>query len=359
MGELKQRGRIWWIRYSRNGKRFEESARSTKKGAAIALLKLREGDQARGVPVTPQMGRLTFEDCVASVVNDYKVNGRKTLAHAQRRIDKHLQPYFGRRRMADITTDDVNAFTVRRLDAGASNAEINRELALLKRMFTLAVDGKQLMVKPHIPMLKERNVRAGFFESAAFDAVRAALPAALQPVVTFAYFTGWRVPSEVLTLEWRQVDFAAGEVTLDPETTKNGEARTFPFAEHDGLRTLLVEQRAEAAQLKRKGIICPLVFHRHGKPIRDFYGAWRSACKRAGCPGRIPHDFRRTAVRNLSRAGVPDTVSMKLTGHLTRSVFDRYRIASKDDLRDAARRLNQLHGTKVGQSGTSAESATA
>ena len=359
MGEIKLRGRIWWIRYSRNGRRFEESAGSTKKGAAIALLRLREGDQARGVPVTPQMGRLTFDDAAAAVVNDYKVNGRKSLAHAVRRIDKHLAPYFGGRRMSGITTDHLNAFTAQRLEGGASNGEINRELALLKRMFTLAVRSGRLMMKPHIPMLKERNVRAGFFEAEQFEAARAALPEALQKVVTFAYFTGWRVPSEVLTLQWRQVDFAAGTVTLDPETTKNGEARTFPFAGLDGLRAVLEDQRDETARLKRKGIICPLVFHRDGKPIRDFYGAWRSACRRAGCPGRIPHDFRRTAVRNLVRAGVPEAVAMKLTGHLTRSVFGRYNITSEADLHDATRKLNLLHGTKVGQSANPAASATA
>jgi integrase len=93
-------------------------------------------------------------------------------------------------------------------------------------------------------------------------------------------------------------------------------------------------------------VISPLVFPRNGKPIRSFYGAWATACTAAGCPGRIPHDFRRTAVRNLVRAGVPEAVAMKLTGHLTRSVFERYNITSGSDLQDAARKLNLLHGTK-------------
>ena len=163
----------------------------------------------------------------------------------------------------------------------------------------------------------------------------------------------------MLTLEWRQVDFAAGTATLDAGTTKNGEARVFPFAALDELRTLLEGQRAESERLKRQGVICPRVFHRNGKPIRTFYGAWKAACRSAGCPGRIPHDFRRAAVRNLVRAGVPDAVAMRLSGHLTRSVFDRYNITSEADLQDAARKLHALHDANGAQSNNPADRTTA
>jgi integrase len=90
------------------------------------------------------------------------------------------------------------------------------------------------------------------------------------------------------------------------------------------------------------GGICKGVFHRKGKPIGDFRKAWATACKKAGVPGRIPHDFRRTAVRNLVRAGVPERVAMQMTGHKTRSVFERYNIVSETDLMEAARRLDKI-----------------
>jgi len=151
--------------------------------------------------------------------------------------------------------------------------------------------------------------------------------------------TGWRTPSEVLPLHWRQADFEAGTVRLDADTTKNGEGRIFPMTRE--LRALLGAQREYTDTVQRDhGIICPWVFHRNGKPIKSFRRAWRSACKQAGLPGMIPHDFRRTAVRNLVRVGIPERVAMTMTGHKTRSVFERYNIVSPGDLTEAARKLD-------------------
>lgn len=96
-------------------------------------------------------------------------------------------------------------------------------------MFTLAAEAQRVLHRPHIPMLREHNGRTGFFEREEFEAVRTALPAALRSVVTFAYLTGWRVPSEVLVLQWRQIDRTVGIVRLDPGQTKNDEGRTFPY----------------------------------------------------------------------------------------------------------------------------------
>jgi integrase len=264
-------------------------------------------------------------------------------------VDKHLAPYFKGRRLGGVTTSNIRAYIAARQQEGASNATINRELAALKRMFTLAVQAGKLHARPHIPMLQEDNVRAGFFEHAQFVSVRQHLPADLQPIATFAYYTGWRINSELLTLQWHQVDLKAGSVRLEPGTTKNREGRTFPLGMIEDLKNALEAQKTLTDALqKQKGAIVRWVFHRSGEQVKSFRKAWMAACKAAGCPGRIPHDFRRTAVRNLVRAGVPEKTAMQLTGHKTRSVFDRYDIVDETDLRAAAAKLNTLMGTLSG-----------
>ena len=309
------------------------------------------------------------------MLNDYRTNRKRSLDDVERRIEKHLTPFFGNRKMASITTADIREYIASRQKetrlpgrrsasprgtarlamsrssaatiAGVSNGEINRELTALKRMFNLAIQAGKLLQKPHIPLLKEDNVRVGFFERDQFLAVLARLPEPVQPAATFAYITGWRIDSEVLSLEWRQVDFGAGEVRLDPGKTKNGEGRTFPMTRD--LREVLDQQKAITENLQRQiKVVCPRVFHRAGRPIKSFRVAFRSACTEAGCPGRVLHDFRRTAVRNLVRAGIPERVAMQMTGHKTRSVFERYNIVSAGDLREAAKRLDAATGTISG-----------
>lgn len=174
-----------------------------------------------------------------------------------------------------------------------------------------------------MPLLGEDNAHAGFFERDQYEAVRAELPEHLRPVTDFAYLTGWRI-GEILGLTWRQVDFSAGVVRLEVGTTKTGEGRTFPFDLLPPLGELLQRQREHTSALERApGRIIPWVFHSHGAPIRSYRSAWVGARRRAGLPGRVPHDFRRTAVCNLERAGVPRSVAVKLTGHKTESVYRR------------------------------------
>ena len=204
----------------------------------------------------------------------------------------------------------------------------------------------KLMARPYIPLLKEANVRTGFFEPEQCARVQHHLPSGMRGIVAFASITGWRTPSEILPLEWRCVDLNAGEVRLDAGRTKNGEARTFPLTRE--LRRVLEDQQTIADDLTRqRGLVARYVFcyttgKKAGRRITEsgFNKAWRQARVAAGCPGRIPHDFRRTAVRHLVRAGVPERVAMTLTGHKTRSIFERYNITSPGDLRDAARRLD-------------------
>jgi integrase len=335
---------VWWVQYYRSGIPIRESANTASQAEAKRFLSLREGDVAKGMPITPQMGRIKFSEMAEDEINDYKANGRRTLKDLETRFRLHIIPFFGESRASAITTGDIRRYVTRRQEEKASNAQINRELTVIKRAFSLAAEAGKILAKPHIPMLKENNVRTGFFERDQFECVLKHLPDAnVRDLITFAYITGWRIRSEVRFLQWPQVDFNAGIVRLEPGITKNDEARIFPLTQE--LRAVLESRNAIADALKKRGIICPYVFNRKGKPIKAFRRTWESACKAAGVPGKIPHDFRRSAVRNLGRAVVPEAVSMKLTGHKTRSVFERYNIVSEGDLFLAARYLDSVWQT--------------
>jgi site-specific recombinase XerD len=339
-GELIQRGRYWYIRYyDANGRRRLETTKSTKQEDAERILRKRLSAKDAGVLPEAAIGKLTLKEATDDVINDYKTNARKSLAHVERKVKLHLLPYFGeRRRMASITTAHIRAFIAERQDAEASAAEINRELAVLRRAFNLAVQAGRLVQRPHVPMLQERNTRQGFLERTQVDAICAALPEALRPVVRFAFATGWRTASEVLPLEWKNVDWAGRCVRLDAHTTKNQEGRSFPFTSE--IEELLKVQLGEHERLKRTGRIVPQVFHRHGKPIANFRRAWTAACAAAGCPGKLIHDMRRSAVRTFERAGVPRSVAMAVVGHKTESIYRRYAIVDEAMQREAAARLD-------------------
>lgn len=372
-GEIFKRGRIYGIRYyDAQGRRKKESSKSDKREDAERMLRKRLKAIDDHVPLDMVIGKVKFEDAAQDLVNNYIANGKKSLDEVRRRIDKHLKPFFGGRKLSSITTAGVTQYTVSRQQAKiitgkdetrkerfVSNGEINRELTTLKRMFGLAVQAGKISLasKPYIPLLRENNTRTGFFELEQFLSVRAHLPEPIRPVVTFAYITGWRITSEVLPLEWRNVDLKSGEIRLDAGTTKNGDGRVIKMT--DELRALLEQRHRETKDAERAGgQIIPWVFFRmvakgrggqkKPKPISAFNKAWKNACLAAGCPGRIPHDFRRTAVRNLVRRGVPERVAMKWTGHKTRSVFERYNIVSDGDLDAAAIRMNGLMGPLSG-----------
>ena len=200
---------------------------------------------------------------------------------------------------------------------------------------------------PRIHTLKESAPRSGFFERPDFERVRRYLSARqdLQLATTLSYTFGWRMQSEVLALSLSQVDLDTGTLRLEAGETKNGEARLVYLTSE--LQGMIADQIERVKVLSRKlDREIPYLFPNprkgkfQGEPLRDFRKAWITACRKAGLAGMLRHDFRRSAVRNLVRSGVPETVAMKVTGHRTRSVFDRYNITSDADLREATRKLS-------------------
>ena len=323
---------------------------------------------------------MTYTELETLILDDYRVNRRRSLRTLESARLPHLRAFF---KPHPIDASTIRAYIRARLDAHAAPASINRELAALRRMHTLAS-----LPWPRVSALREAPPREGFVTAAVFDRIRTELPPHLRDFVAFLYLSSWRV-GEARTLTWSAVHFeepqafrasdpvepggspsACGRklsglnnlsanapsaeglplptgagpcpaarregdyILLSAAHAKSGHSRILPL--RGELRSILL--RALAARSPHSD----LVFH-HGpcaRPLADFRRAWASACARAGAPGLLIHDLRRSAIRNFVRAGVRESVAMALSGHRTRSVFDRYNITDAADLVAAVEAVN-------------------
>ncbi len=336
-GNVYLRGKTWWIYYSDHGRMIRESSHSKDKEDASKLLKRRLATVARGEDISRSDVRV--DELLDDLLQDYEING-KSLAWAKIVVN-HLRPHFGRYLAVRIGTAQVNTYILKRRSTGIANGTINRELALLRAAFYMGSRSEPAKVSrvPFIPKLKESEARKGFFEQRDFDALAKHLPEDIRDVGIFARETGCR-RSEILAIQWTQVDFSSRTVRLESGETKNREARTLPMT--TAIYELLwLRKRQRDKQWPNS----PWVFSREGQPIKSFKAAWAAACEKAklgGRAARLFHDLRRTGVRNMIRAGVPEKIAMLISGHKTRSVFDRYHIIDESDLREAALKIDRF-----------------
>jgi site-specific recombinase XerD len=337
----KKRTRNWYIEYVVGGRTIREATEYTKSSDAVEFLKKRTSDALNGKIVLSN--QVTFDDLKHLIVNDYRNNGRKSLRHLEQVRLPRLGDVFAGTKAIDITTAAVERYKSLRLKDGAAAATLNRELAALKRMYRLALRHGLVATMPYISLLTEHNVRKGFFELDQFREILKHLRAEYRALFEIAYITGWRIKSELLTRQWRHVEFSGkGWLRLEPGEAKDHTAgREFQFT--TWMREVLERQRKLVLQIeRRRKVVIPWVFCRaDGTEIRDYHTAWRAACKAAGID-RIPHDFRRTAVRNFERAGVPRTTAMAMVGHKTESIYRRYSIVDQAMLDVGASKLDQL-----------------
>jgi integrase len=358
--------RFWWIQYRRNGRVYRESTGTEKKQNAELILGRKLAEIATNTFIEPKASKTTVRDLAADMLQDYRINAKRSLPAVEIRWNKHLAPAFGDMRAANVSTDRLTGYIGKRLNEGASNATINRELAALKRMFSLGLQSRKLSAPPHFPRLKENNVRKGFVDDSHFDALARACSGVglwLRALLEVGSSYGWR-GGELKNLRVEQVDLAAKTIRLEPGETKNREARLVVMTNF--VAVLLKQCIAGKAPNE-------FVFTRDdGSRIQDFRKTWAAVCCEAGlgtmlCPecltpaverecqtckrtwknrelkysGLLLHDLRRTGVRNMIRAGVAERVAMLISGHKTRSMLDRYNIVSEKDLEIAARKIEE------------------
>jgi integrase len=373
-GNKRLRGRIWWIRYYKDGKHIEESTRSTEEADADKLLIRRYAEIQAGTYQSQFSAQIKVADILDMLLDDYRAN-EQNVAWAESVINNHVRPHFGtiplskfNRRSASL----IRAYMVDRQKKGAASASINRERALLRRSFSVALAMKEIDRIPAFPpRFKENNVRQGFFEEEIYRQMREALSPSKRPILDCGYYSLCR-KREIESLQWTQVDLIASEVRLEPGTTKadrlgNGDGpqgRTIPLRKN--LYQMLLAQREIRDQ---KFPSCPWVFFNYDTGQRERIGreAWVRACIQLGWatkkqtteeenrsyqlskdpihlyrPTVLFHDLRRTGVRNVTRAGVPEKIVMLWSGHRTRAVFDRYNITNDADLTWAAGKADAL-----------------
>jgi integrase len=394
-GSIYQNGSsVWWIKFYVRGIARRESSHSTDRKVAEKLLKRRlaEVETKTYIPRT----NIKIDELITDLFAEYRQQGRKSIKTAEWRWKKHLEPFFRKLPADDLSTDLVQRYCAKREAEGASGPSINREMAFLKRAFHLAMRRTPPKVRacPEMPTYKESEARTGFLEDAQYTHLAMECSKVglwLRALLTTAYSFAFR-KGELLSLRVKQIDLANGTIRLEAGTTKNGEGRMVRMTREVAtlLTACIIGKQPDdfvftRPDKKRKdGTLVK------GGPVNGFRKIWETVCCSSGvgkrvcrlcydeakreakasreqivipapidakgvCPecgrtckkgsqrkyvGLIVHDLRRSGVRNLRRLGVQESVAMRISGHKTRAVFERYNIVDEADLADAASRLD-------------------
>jgi integrase len=328
--------KVWWAQFTHRKRRYQFSTKETNRRKAEDYAVNFKSNVTRGeaglIPKveTPSP---TIGELLDRLKKHYAVQGKdsvQTLSHlAHARID------FGAKRSDTITKEAIQAYQKKRQEAGAANATINRATEILHKAYTNAG-----LTPPDFKELPENNARQGFFTRSEVDRLLTHLPEDLRDFCLWSFLTGMRC-GETKSLAWSSV--TDNTIRLKGEDAKTKKPRTIVCS---GELVDLLQRRREARTVKLpSGAItaATLIFHRDGGAIGEFRKSWKTATKKAGCPGRIFHDLRRSGVRNLIRAGVPQNVAMRISGHRTDSTFRRYDICNEDDLAQAMISLQKFH----------------
>jgi integrase len=356
----------WLDYYNNQGERVRESAGTTSRKEAERILKEREGRVARGERVVSR--KVTWDDLRDALLDHYRSTGERNVDEAMCRIG-HLNRHFSGVKADQIDGPAVSRYIVARLaEVRVSTvpglrkkpqvSTVNREVALLMRALRLGAEQGRLGRVPVVHLADEsKRARTGFLEPAQFGAIRSHLPADAAVIVSLLYDGAHRL-REITHLRRDQIDLARGCIRLRQSKTGALVAVYLTPETLDLLRAHLDRVRELEKSL---GKVLPMAFpimggfgvsrRLIGTQRDSFVRAWETATTAAGFPGKLVHDCRRSAIRNLIRAGVHEKTVMSISGHTTRSTFDRYNITSETDLQDAATKLDAARKAASGATG--------
>jgi integrase len=336
-GSLYLRGNTWWMTYYVHGCPVQESTHSTDRPEAARKLAEKIGEVASGRDLTPE--KATISDLCELVIVDYRIRRLRDEKTVEWRYKAHIKPALGSLPAAKLTSAAIRRYIEGRRLESASDATINRELSIIRRGFSLGREEDPPLVRrsPKIPKIAEDNARQGFLEPEPYERLLTELPQRLKALFVCAYHIGTR-KGELRRLRWDQVDLDAGSIRFERKQTKGKKPRTVPIYGD--------MERWLRAQMENRVDGCLWVFHHHSKPVGAQLRGWRDACIRAGMPDLLFHDLRRSAVRNMKRAGIGDKTAMEISGHKTRAIFDRYDIVDEGDVADAGEKLTEYFAAR-------------
>jgi len=322
----------WTLKYYVRGKPKYFSTATTDQDEAIRMLRVKMAGISRRNDYSEQLGRVLVDQLLDLVVEDYQFNKRGSSYDTEHRIEKHLRPTFGQKRAEDVTTPMIKKYTADRAREAAP-ATVNKELAFLRRAFRLGLQHDPPLVErvPHIRMLPVDNTRDGIIEHEIYRAIRDALPSYARIAFVISYHTGSR-KGEIGKILLCKIDFKSKRIELPGRTTKNRKARYLPIYGDMDAELSMAVSLADSA--------CPFLVQDKGRRVEDWERSWATAVELAGADKALFHDLRRTALTNMIEAGFSEKEAMEISGHKTRSVFDRYHIVSDRRLKQLAEKMD-------------------
>lgn len=321
----------WFVHYYVNGKPVRIATGTEDRDQAIKILREKLAKISRYTEYSGHVELVIVNQLLDLVIEDYRLNKRASTYDAELRIEKHLRPFFGNKRAIAVNTDAIKKYTAMRARE-AEAATVNKELAYLRRAFRLGFQNEPQLVErvPTFRMLPVDNARTGILQHEKYRLIRDSLPPYARIALVIAYHTGAR-KGEIGKIRLDKIDVKSARIDLPGRTTKNKKPRYLPIYGDMNAELSMSISSADPA--------CPFLIQHKGQRITDWEKSWKTACGLARVDNALFHDLRRTALTNMIEAGFSEKEAMEVSGHKTRSVFDRYHIVSERRLRQLGQRL--------------------
>lgn len=323
----------WYLYFKANGRRVRECVQHAQsKTDALNALSLKVSAAFReehGLrQERKQIGFMEFTDLF---IEKYAKPNKRSWKDDVYAV-KILNRFFGQLFLHEVTAFDVESFKASRLKE-VSKSRVNRNLDLIKKLFSLAVDWQYLEESParKVKRFPVFNVRERILDQGEEVRLLKASAPHLRPVLLALLNTACR-KSEILTMKWSQIDLQQRQIRV--EQTKTGRDRVIPI--NSVLFNVLQTLRASNGQSER------VFLSHHGKPMRNIQTSFENACKRAGIEGMRIHDCRHTAASRMVEAGIDLPTVSRILGHSSIQMTMRYAHQTQETMRKAMESLTSV-----------------